>query len=452
MIERSSPLPVSIIVFVSEPHVDTYGLNSLAASKLLSTSRIRTLSISGRPDNILNVLNHLGNPSMLESLCLRLPDLGDPFDIPETLYGGDLPSLRRLTFDSDAYIRVPLWLLSNITHFTNNICVSLDRLLGTLEAMPQLEVLCIVRVFAYRDLADPHEHLPLPPHVKLPRLSLLSIRDRIPNSFLMLSSCIDGPPTLRRHFFWQDDYDTWSSWAWSLTTLQPFVPGDSTMGANDGRLRVAQICGHECDSFEMWSRTYTENASVAARDDALFLLRVEWSGRDPVDSCFPTTSLRFSHAAHIEDLTIAPETGIESEADALIIVERWTELLTDMPSVKTLRLHRGSCASISVLRALSMSEGSTLPHLQRVLIINSSIHSSSPRAPTLPDGVSEAVIGHSVASLKFVQANVGPELMEVVNCRSGLEVVLAGCEVDGRVMDALQKRARVYIGHERVYV
>jgi hypothetical protein len=57
-----------------------------------------------------------------------------------------------------------------------------------------------------------------------------------------------------------------------------------------------------------------------------------------------------------------------------------------------------------------------------------------------------------VASRNFVQANVGPELMGVVNGRSGLEVVLAGCEVDEEMLDALRKRARVYIGYERVYV
>ncbi|KAN0140540.1 hypothetical protein V8E53_001749, partial [Lactarius tabidus] len=396
MIERSSPLPMHIFIYISDPHWQEetrYGFNPLAASELLSTSRIRTLSISGRPVNILNVLRCLCNPSMLESLCLRLPDPGDPVEIPESLYGGDAQHLRRLTFDSGANIRVPLWLLANITHFTNNICVSLDHLLEMLAAMPQLEVLCIVRIFSYRDLADTHEDLPPPPHTKLPSLSLLSIHDRIPNSFLMLSSCIEGPPTLRRHFFWQDDYDTWSSWAWSLTILEPFVPGDSTPGANDGGLRVAQTCGHECDSFEMWSRTYSECArpSTAAREDALFRLRVEWSGRDPVDSCFPTPSLRFSHAAHIEDLTVAPETGIEgtgcsseSDVDTLIIVERWTELLTDMPSVKTLRLRRGSCAGVSVLRALSASEGSILPHLQRVIVTNFSIHSG---APARPDGM-----------------------------------------------------------------
>ena len=58
---------------------------------------------------------------------------------------------------------------------------------------------------------------------------------------------------------------------------------------------------------------------------------------------------------------------------------------------------------------------------------------------------------YSVASRKFVLANVGPELLKVVNRRSGLVVVLAGCEVEEKMLDELRKQGRVYIGHERVY-
>ena len=43
------------------------------------------------------------------------------------------------------------------------------------------------------------------------------------------------------------------------------------------------------------------------------------------------------------------------------------------------------------------------------------------------------------------------ELLGVVKRQSGLEVVLAGCEVEEEMLDALRKRARVYIGHEQVY-
>ena len=229
---------------------------------------------------------------------------------------------------------------------------------------------------------------------------------------------------------------------------------------NDGGLRIAQICGRVYGSFEVWSRTNSESASIAAREDALFLWHVnwsDWSDRWLVNtSTFDNPSSVFSRVAYIEDLTIIPETAIngaynasESTIDAQIIVQRLTELLTDLTSVKTLRLHRRTHTCVSVLRALSASKDAILPHLQRVIVLHSAIHSG---ASARLDGVGEAGADCSVASRKFVQANVGPELVEAVNGRSGLEVVLAGCEVDEGTLDALRKEARVYIGHERVYV
>jgi hypothetical protein len=467
MVKRSAPLPMTIIIIVNDVRVPVqpYGVNSLAALELLSTSepRIRTLGLQGRPADVLNVLNRLCRPSPLGLLRLSLLNRGGPVDIPESLYGGDAPHLRRLTIDSDACIRMPLWLLSNITHFTNNRCVSLDHLLEALQAMPQLEVLCIVRLWDCPDSAD-LDNLPRLPRTKLPRLSLLSICDRIPNSFLILSSWIDGPPTLRRHFFWEDDFYLMNRVTWSLRTLLPFIPSDSTAGANDGSLPIAQICGYKSmsrpESFETWSRTYSESASTAAREDALFLFKTTCTGRNSFDAWFPHPSLCVSSAPYIEDLTIAKETHIDGaridETDALNVVMRWVEVLINMPSVKTLRLHLGTYSSVSVLRALSMSQGpmvsglKILPHLQRVIITNSAVHSA---APTRPNGGGEAGAGRSVAGRKFVLMNVGPELMEVVKERSGLlEVVLAGCEVEEEMLDALRKWARVYVGHERVYV
>ncbi|KAN0140539.1 hypothetical protein V8E53_001748 [Lactarius tabidus] len=469
MIERSSPLPMSIIIFVNDSSVpvEPYGVNSLAASGLLSTlaSRIYTLSLAGRTADVLSVLNRLCHPSQIESLILSLLNLGDPVDLPESLYGGDAPHLRRLTFDTEAYIRVPLWVLTHITHFTDNMCVSLDRLLEVLEAMPQLEVLCVVRIFSYRNQTDIDDDLPLLPRIKLPRLSLLSVRDQFPNSFLVLSSWIYGPPTLRRHFFWQDDFDLLSKAIWSLRTLLPFIPSDSTLGASDGGLPIAQISGRKSDFkglFEMWSRTNSESASMAVREDALFLFQTEWSSLDTFDTLFPHPSLCVSSAPYdILDLTIAKKTLVDgvriiNETDTMSIAKRWAELLNNMPSVKTLRLHRGTYSSVSVLRALSMSQGpmvsalKILPHLQRVIITNSAIHSA---ATARTDGGGEACARSSVAGRKFVLMNVGPELMEVVKERSGLlEVVLAGCEVEEEMLDTLRKRAKVYIGYDRVYV
>ncbi|KAF8260507.1 hypothetical protein EI94DRAFT_1789931, partial [Lactarius quietus] len=181
--------------------------------------------------------------------------------------------------------------------------------------------------------------------------------------------------------------------------------------------------------------------SAAARQDALLLLHVEWFSKGSFNSGFSTgnVSLFFSCPAYIEDLTITPETMTRGgntasmgETGVLVLVEQWTKLLTHLPSVRTLRLLRGGYGCVSVLRALSASKDTILPHLQRVIIVNFSMYFAH------PDG-GEASAGWSVIRSKFVQANVGTELMEAVRGRSGLEVVLAGCEVDDETLDALRE-------------
>jgi len=449
------------------------GLESLTASKLLLTCpRIRTLRLSGDRVDILSILDHLCSQSPLEVLDLWvLASTSDDIDLPVALFGGNAPHFRHLKFETFARIRAPGWLLAGVTHFTTGAIFSVRELLGALQAMPQLEVLCIVENFNL--WTDPPDRVP-PQRATLPRLSLLSFRDIMPNGLVNLSSRIDAPPTLRRHIFWQmGKISNWDERARTLTAMQALVPGDSALGVNDGGLRVARMGGYEGGSFELWSRTFSESASTVAREDALFLLHVEWAHGAPdprsVDglTAYPSPSFLLAslcvhlRTAHIEDLTIAPETTIEGASaageratdapDTPDAAAQWQALLAALPSVKTLRLHRGNLACVSVLRALSASAEPLFPHLQRVFVVHSVVHSV---APARRDSVcvSGAGAGSSVASRKFVQANVGAELVEAVSGRSGLEVVLAGCEVDEEALDALQKRAQVYIGHERVYV
>ena len=124
-----------------------------------------------------------------------MTNAGEPVDIPDTLCARDMPHLRRLTFETSRYIRVPLWLLSGITHFTTSASVSLHELIDTLQAMPQLEELCIMR-FLYD--YEPGQ-VPLG-RVALPCLSLLTVRNKSPHLFVVLSTHIDEAPpsTLRR--------------------------------------------------------------------------------------------------------------------------------------------------------------------------------------------------------------------------------------------------------------
>ncbi|KAH9009855.1 hypothetical protein EDB83DRAFT_449810 [Lactarius deliciosus] len=459
MVERSAPLSMRIDMEVG---ASVGGFELLAALELLLTSglRTRTLRLSGLRHDILSILNRFSGPSPLEALdlCILYPG---PVDLPVALLGGKAPHLRYLKFETLAHIRPPGWLLAGITHFTTGERLPLRSLLSALQAMPQLEVLCLEDVDAAGHNIDSPGHVP-PPRVTLPHLSLLSIRDdHSPNDFITIPSLIDAPPTLRRHFFWYKEVIlSWEEWASVFKAIQALIPGNSALGVNDGGLRVANVMGqHRLHCIEVWSRTYSEGASTAAREDALFLFGVSWSQSahsEGGQTLHHSPSFRLASlcahlgTAHIEDLTIAPEMAIEGErtTSAPDVAAQWQALLAALPSVKTLRLHGGSPTCVLVLRALSASAQPFLPHLQRVFVFHSAVRTA---APAGPDATGVYGAGSSFASRKFVQAGVGVELVEAVSGRSGLEVVLAGCEVDEEALQALQTRARVYIGHERVY-
>ncbi|KAH9057549.1 hypothetical protein EDB87DRAFT_1823562 [Lactarius vividus] len=207
-----------------------------------------------------------------------------------------------------------------------------------------------------------------------------------------------------------------------FTALQTFVPDNSAPGIDDGGLRVARVMGGpEDDSFEVWSRTGAKSTTAPVR----------WE-EATVESASASIASR-------------------CKVDATDAVEKLQTRLTAWPSVKTLRLHGGSLTCISALRGLSASVDPLFPYFQRVIVVRCAVHNG---AAACPDGGSVAVVesGPVLASSKFVQANVGVELVEVVSGRPGLEVVLVDCEMDEDALDALRKRARVVIGDERAYV
>ncbi|KAI9432479.1 hypothetical protein H4582DRAFT_2102290 [Lactarius indigo] len=468
MIERSAQLPMRIDMRIRPCFAD--GIESSAASELLLISpRIRSLRLSGYRADVLSILDHLSSPSPLEALDLWvMAYASDYVDLPVALFGGKTPHFRHLKFETTARVRAPPWLLAGITHFTTSAVFSLHEFLGVLQLMQQLEVLRLVTIFGPWRVTGPPEQVPLL-RVALPRLSLLFFRGNNPSDFVVLSSRIDAPPTVRRHLSWKvEAVSSWGQWNTMFAATQAFIPGDSALGTSDGGLRVAHVVGgYERGSFEMWSRTYSESASKAAREDALFLFHFDWSPSvadsrsEDSPTAYPCPSFLLEslcvhlRTAPIEDLTIAYETAIEvtgavgePATDAPDVAAQWRALLTALPSVKTLRLRGGNPACVSVLSVLSASEDPLLPHLQRVFVFHSAIHSPS---PTPKDGLGVAGAGHSVASGKFVQADVGAELVRAVSGRSEMEVVLAGCYVSEEALDALQKRARVHIGHERVY-
>jgi hypothetical protein len=453
MIERSFPLPMRINIRISFDPVARD--KSLAASALLSASRIRTLNISGRSIDVLTFLKRLCSPSPLESLSLHVFYARGHVDLPEALFNRNAPHLHSLTLESSACLRAPLWLLSGITHFTVRGGVSLHDLLNTLKAMPQLEMLHIARdTLAESDQA--------PPHVVLPRLSRLSIRERYLRRLVLISSHIDAPPTLRKHLHmtlnspWEHDINIFPA-------VQALFPQDSGPGVEDGGLRVAQVTGGPTrGSFDVWSRAFSESASANgaafAREDALFLFHIEWRRlryhNDPRP--FFRLARLCSHlcTARIEDLTAVPGiptkngTDVQDAQDAPDSVAQWQALLAALPAVKTLRLHRGSTTILSLLRALSAS-ADLLPLLRKIFVVHVTVRYSAVSTDGCDGG------GLSGADADFSMASPGPnlgvELVATLSGRSGLEVVLIGCEVDEEALEALREQARVEIREECVY-
>jgi hypothetical protein len=488
MLERSAPRPVRMDIRVSSSSAD--GLNPLAASELLfAASRIRTLRLVGLRTDILRLLNRLRSPCQLESLDLCVVDTGQPVDLPEALFGGKAPHLRRLKFASDACIRVPRWLFANITDFTTTAEVSLPELLEALRAMPQLEALQVVYCRAVWDEED--AEMPPPPRVMLSRLSLLSFRDNTPLRFIILAACIDAPDTLRRHFFWRLwAVPRWDRWANMLAGLRVptatgavIIPRESAPDTGDGDLRVARVMdGPARGSFEVWSRTGSECAgtSAAAREEALFLFHIDWKG-SPIDprgrGSMGDHSSPFFHLAGlcghlgtalVEDLTVAfesaiPDTGVHArnalgKVAAVVAPEtnnvtaHWQALLASLPSVRILRLHRCGPPSVSVLGTLASSRKFLLPHLRKVFLVQHIVRCSATRTHGAALRNIKRIAGIGLAGThELAHANVGVELVAVVKGWCGLEVVLIGCEVDDEAMEALRKRAQVDIGDEWVY-
>ncbi|KAH9002038.1 hypothetical protein EDB86DRAFT_353532 [Lactarius hatsudake] len=423
MMERSAPLLMSIDISIGASCRN--GLGLLAASELLTTtSRIRTLRLSGGPDDIISVFGRLRSPSPLESLSLRLIARGgQSVDLPKAFFGRKAPNLRYLTFEnSTACIRAPDRLLNRITHFTTSASTDLYELLIALCSMPLLEVLRIENIYNVWDDRAPRVRVPLR------CLSLLTFRDATPRRLVILSSRIDAPPTLRKQLFWQKgDVRSWNRLANMFRAVPALVPPDSAPGIDDGCLRVARVTGGpERGSLEVWSRTVSGSVNVSKCEDALFLFRVGWSGssfdprvNDP--SARPSTFSFFFLArlcahlrtAHIEFLSIVPRTAIDTWCvfSASNAAKQWKALLIALPSVKTLCLYSSPEIHCAAAVAPPDSVGAT--------------------------GASTAVANHEV--------NIGTELVEAVSARSGLRVVLFRCAVDDEALGSLQKRARVIV-------
>jgi hypothetical protein len=462
MLERSAPLPVHINIRISASSPE--GLHPLAASELLfAASRIRTLRLVGLRVDVLRVLNRLRSPSPLEAFCLSIVDSGPPVDLPDALFGSKAPHLRCLTFASDTNIRAPLWLLKGITEFTTGADMTLPELLEVLRALPRLEVLRVQHCRAVWEEAEGPGPA-LPSRVTLPHLKLIYFRDTTPRRFVLLSLRIDAPSTVRRHLFWRSwAVLSWDRWTSLLAAMRGLVPRDSVAGSDDGDLRVACVTGGPArGSFGTWTRSASASPTPASQDEALFLFQIDWD-RSPVDPRSESLlehSSPFFHLAslcaqlrttHVQDLTIEPDAEqVTDAASAPMTTMHWESLVGALPSVQSLRLHRGTSSLLSMIAAPTL-----LPNLQKLYIVQCTVRYTAEQ----PDGLALwnlkrlALRGSpSLGATTRDVPNIGEELVALVRSRYGLEVTLIGCSMDGGALEALRKRAQVGIEDEWIYV
>ena len=143
---------------------------------------------------------------------------------------------------------------------------------------------------------------------------------------------------------------------------------------------------------------------------------------------------------------------MQDELDAPDPVVQWQALLSALPSVKTLRLHRGSTTCISLLSALYTSAG-LLPLLQKIFVTHSMIRYAAAASAGGCDGVGDTGVKASsaLANPHLMKENMAAELVNFLSRRPGLEVVLIECEVDEEAFRALRERARVRIENECIY-
>jgi len=115
--------------------------------------------------------------------------------LPESLFGGSAPRLRRLHFHSGFYLTFPSWVLRNISEFTVPLSFSTTRLLSALSQMPRLE---IFRVQGTSFLPQPQSDAVTVP-VNLKNLTLLVIEDTSPEFLLAFLSYLSIPADVRKH-------------------------------------------------------------------------------------------------------------------------------------------------------------------------------------------------------------------------------------------------------------
>jgi len=172
---------------------------------LCHVSHTEHLSLKGDTVDVIRILTSLGESISLTSLSLGFWDeskyhfggedeqKGVSLILPESLFGGSAPRLRRLYCHSGLHLTFPSWVLQGVSEFTVSLSFCAERLFSALSHMPQLEALRVQRI----SFIPQSDAVAVP--VNLKNLTLLVIEDTSLEFLLAVLSCISMPANVRKH-------------------------------------------------------------------------------------------------------------------------------------------------------------------------------------------------------------------------------------------------------------
>ena len=351
--------------------------------KVLSHApRIQELQILGKEDDVIRVLKSLDRPTSLDSLSIRVVDgcmsrSESPLTLPQAFLGGNARQLRHLHCWSGLHLTFPPWLLGSISELTVSMNFSLERLFVILRQTPQLKALRIsspLTRFRQSDSA-------LTP-VPLKCLSSLVLETNSLGLFIVISTSLLLPPSVRRHFILRLTANSiagrlWGSFITSLKAILTITPR-SLHGIHFKRQRGTTY-------FYTWTTPVQSLLSPSPwppSDDA-FSLQVLCPGF----GCHPpnSPSSHDSSFHRLQELCVflgretvkelSVEDGKENRGiNQFQISHRcWRTLFLGLPNVTTLRFGEGATdlllsASCGSLAAPTKLGRRNFPNLRRVQV------------------------------------------------------------------------------------
>jgi len=364
---------------------------------LSHVTRIENLQLKGNTADMIRTLKSLSGSMPLASLSLDFWDgynyhylncgddneRRDPYLIlPESIFGGHAPRLRRLYFRSIPHVTFPPWVFRGISELTVSHIFCAKQFLSTLSQMPQLEALRV------QGFSSPFRPGRVDMPVKLNSLALLVIEDWLPlQTFFDFLSCLLVPANLKSNLKLTLQQSVLNTDLWGRFTsfMHKNMEGPPYPLHGVHFRREPRII-----NIRAWAASPTEpgrSSSPWVPLDDLFGLEIRITGSNlphsqHTDACDTTPFLQlqqlctFLGGAGIQELFIEYQTVSHNPNQPMILCRCWQSLFSYFPSLKTLRFGDGAgslLATASFAASVYPSNtadghGILFENLQRVIV------------------------------------------------------------------------------------